>query len=140
MNWTMPRPVLKVVALLISVASLGALTAGILSAPPRGRLPGERLDGVTGQPIQAQDATPLVDERIQGAAPPVALTEEEKARLEADKLAKAEALALAKVEADKGAPAGPGPAAQAAAASPTEKAGEPVEKAPPPAKPEEPLF
>ncbi len=137
MNWTMPRSVLKAVAILIGAASLGALTAGILSAPPRGRLPGERLDGVTGQPIQAQDATPFVDERLQGAAPPVALTEEEKARLEAEKLAKAEALALAKAEADKGAPAGPSPTAQIPAAAP-EKV-EPSQPAPPP-KAEEPLF
>lgn len=140
MNWTMPRPVLKAVAVVIGAVSLGAFTAGILSAPPRGRLPGERLDGVTGQPIEARDATPLVDERIQGAPLPVALTDEEKARLEAEKLAKAEALAMAKVEADKGAPAGPSPVAPAVAAVPTEKAGEPVEKAPPATRPEEPLF
>ena len=135
MNWTMPRPVLKVVAAMIGVASLGAFTAGILTAPPRGRLPGERLDGVTGQPIEARDATPLVDERIQGAPEPVALTEEEKARLEAEKLAKAEA--LAKVEADKGAPAGPSPSAPIVAAPPEKvEASQP----PPPPKTEEPLF
>lgn len=137
MNWSMPRPVLKVVAVVIGVASLGAFTAGILTAPPRGRLPGERLDGVTGQPIEARDATPLVDERIQGAPEPVALTEEEKARLEAEKLTKAEALALAKVEADKGAPAGPSPSAPTVAA-PQEKI-EPSQPPPPP-KTEEPLF
>lgn len=137
MNWTMPRPVLKVVAAMIGVASLGAFTAGILTAPPRGRLPGERLDGVTGQPIEARDATPLVEERIQGAPEPVALTEEEKARLEAEKLAKAEALALAKVEADKGAPAGPSPPAPIVAAPPEKL--EPSQPPPPP-KAEEPLF
>ncbi len=137
MNWTMPRPVLKAVAVVIGVASLGAFTAGVLTAPPRGRLPGERLDGVTGQPIEARDATPLVDERIQGAPLAVALTEDEKARLEAEKLAKAEALAMAKVEADKGAPAGPSPSAPAVAAPP-EKV-EPSQPAPVP-KAEEPLF
>ena len=137
MNWTMPRPVLKVVAVVIGVASLGAFTAGILTAPPRGRLPGERLDGVTGQPIEARDATPLVDERIQGAPEPVALTEEEKAQLEAAKLVKAEALAQAKVEAEKGAPAGPSPSAPTVAAPP-EKV-EPSQPQPPP-KTEEPLF
>jgi len=138
MNWTMPRPVLKVVAVVIGVASLGAFTAGIMTAPPRGRLPGERLDGVTGQPIEARDATPLVDERIQGAPEPVALTDEEKARLDAEKRARAEALALAKVEADKGAPAGPTPSAPAVAASPEKiEASQPP---PPPPKIEEPLF
>ena len=140
MNWTMPRPVLKLVAVVIGVVSLGAFTTGVLTAPSRGRLPGERLDGVTGQPIEARDATPLVDERIQGAPAPVALTEEEKARLEEEKLAKAEALALAKAEAEKGAPAGPSAAASAPVAAPVEKAGEAAEKAPPAAKPEEPLF
>lgn len=139
MNWTMPRPVLQVVATLLGGASLVALALGIATAPARGRLPGERLDGVTGQPIQAQEATPLVDERIQGAPPPVALTEEEKARLEEEKLAKEEAAALAKAEADKGAPAGP-PAAVVAPPAPTDKIGEVLEKTPPPAKTEEPVF
>jgi len=140
MNWTMPRPVLKLVAVLIGVVSLGAFTTGVLTAPPRGRLPGERLDGVTGQPIEARDATPLVDERIQGAPEPVPLTEEEKARLEAEKLAKAEALALAKAEAEKGAPAGPGGGASLPVAAPPENVSEAPEKPPSPAKPEEPLF
>ena len=140
MNWTMPRPVLQGVAALLAAAALGAFTLGVLTAPSRGRLPGERLDGVTGQPIEAQEATPLVDERIQGAAPPVALTEEEKAKLEAEKAAKAEAAALAKAEADKGAPAGPPPTAIAAPPPPADKIGEALEKAPPPAKTEEPVF
>jgi hypothetical protein len=140
MNWTMPRPVLKAVAVLLVAVSLGAFTLGVVTAPSRGRLPGERLDGVTGQPIQAQDATPLVDERIQGAAPPVELTEEEKAKLEAEKLAKAEALALAKAEAEKGAPAGPAPTSPVAAPSTPDRIGEVLEKAPATAKPEEPLF
>ena len=140
MNWTMPRPVLKAVAFLLVAVSLGAFTLGVVTAPSRGRLPGERLDGVTGQPIQAQDATPLVDERIQGAAPPVELTEEEKAKLEAEKLAKAEALALAKAEAEKGAPAGPAPTAPVAAPSTPDRSSEVLEKAPAAARPEEPLF
>jgi hypothetical protein len=140
MNRTMPRPVLQAVAVLLVAVSLGAFTLGVVTAPSRGRLPGERLDGVTGQPIQAQDATPLVDERIQGAAPPVELTEEERAKLEADKLAKAEALALAKAEAEKGAPAGPAPISPVAAPSAPDKIGEVLEKGPAVAKPEEPLF
>ncbi len=140
MNWTMPRPVLQVVATLLGGAALVALALGIATAPARGRLPGERLDGVTGQPIEAQEATPLVDERIQGAPPPVVLTEEEKAKLEAEKKAKEEAAALAKAEADKGAPAGPPPPVAAAAPPPTDKIGEALEKAPPPAKTEEPVF
>lgn len=138
MIWTMPRPVLTVVALLIGGASLGAFILGVATAPPRGRLPGERLDGVTGKPIEATDATPLVDERIQGAPEPTPLTEAEKAKLEADKKAKAEAAALARAEAENGAPAGPMPAATAIPEAPPTS----VEGAPPPAvaKPEEPVF
>lgn len=138
MTWTMPRPVLRVIAALLGAAFLGAFMVGVLTAPPRGRLPGERLDGVTGQPIEVRDATPLTDERIQGAPLPVELTEEQKAKLEADKKTKAEALALAKAEAEKGAPAGPAPAAAAATAALPDKA-EPVQPATQP-KAEEPLF
>ncbi len=138
MNWTMPRPVLNLVAVVIGAASLGAFVLGVATAPPRGRLPGERLDGVTGQPIQATDATPLVDERIQGAPEPVPLTEEEKARLDAEKTAKAEAAALARAEAEKGAPAGPAPSIAVAPEPPPAK----IEAAPTPApsRPDEPVF
>ena len=138
MNWTMPRPVLRVIAALLGAACLGAFTLGVLTAPPRGRLPGERLDGVTGQPIEARDATPLVDERIQGAPLRVELTDEEKAKLEAEKKAKAEAAALAKAEAEMGAPAGPA----TAVVSPLVVTPDKVEPAqpPPPPKVEEPLF
>lgn len=139
MNWTMPRPLLQVIAAVIGVACLAAFTVGVVTSPTRGRLPGERLDGVTGQPIEAQEATPFIDERLQGAAAPVELTEEEKVQLEAEKIAKAEALALAKAEADKGAPAGPS-AAVVAAQLPPDKIGEVLAKPPPTPKYEEPLF
>lgn len=139
MNWTMPRPVLQVIAALLGAAALAAFTVGAVTAPSRGRLPGERIDGVTGQPIVAQEATPFVDERLQGAPDPVALTEEEKAQLEAERAAKAEALALAKAEADKGAPAGPPPPV-VVAQPPPEKLGETLQKPPPAPKYEEPLF
>ena len=138
MNWTMPRPVLRVIAGLLGAACLGAFTLGVLTAPPRGRLPGERLDGVTGQPMEAREATPLVDERIQGAPLRVELTDEEKAKLEAEKKARAEALALARADAEKGAPAGPAPALPTAPVAAPEKA-EPAPPPPPP-KAEEPLF
>ena len=137
MNWSMPRPVLQVVAGVIGVACIGSFALGVATAPSRGRLPGERLDGVTGQPIQAQDATPLSDERIQGAAP-VELSDEEKARLAEEKEAKEEAAAVAKAEAagvmpvTAAPPAAPPPAAEAPAAAPPPP--------PPPAKVEEPPF
>ena len=139
MNWSMPRPVLQWVAALLAAISLGSLTLGVLTAPGRGPLPGEVTKGGGGQPLQAQDATPFTDERIEGAPLPVALTEEEKAKLEADKLARAEAAALTRAEAEKGAPAGP-EAVVAVAAPPTlaEKVESPDR--PPPPKDEEPLF
>jgi len=107
MNWTMPRPVLQVVAASLGVACVGAFTLAAVTAPPRSRLPGEGPRGGSAEILQAQDATPLIDERIQGAPEPEELTEEEKAALEAEKKARAEATALARAEAAKGAPAGP---------------------------------
>lgn len=138
MNWSMPRPLLQVVAAALAAACLGAFALGVVTAPSRSRLPGERLDGVTGQPIQAQEATPLVDERIQGAASEE-LTPEEQAKRDAEKKAKAEAAALAKAEAEKGAPVGPEAILPIAPIAPPEKA-EAVEKAQPQPKPEEPPF
>lgn len=141
MNWSMPRPVLQMVAALLVATSLGAFALGVVTAPSRGRLPGERLDGVTGRPVEAQEATPLVEERIEGAAAEEEeLTPEEQAKLEAEKKAKAEAAALAKAEAEKGAPAGPEAITlPIAPAIPPEKP-EPPEKAPAQPKPEEPPF
>lgn len=139
MNWSMPRPALQWVAVLLAAISVGSLVLGALTAPGRSHLPGEVIKGAGGQPLQAQDATPFTDERIEGAPLPVALTDEEKAKLEADKLAKAEAAALTRAEAEKGAPAGPEAVVAAAAApTPAEKV-ESAEKPPPP-KDEEPLF
>ena len=138
MNWTMPQPVLQVVAAILGVACVGSFALGVATAPSRGRLPGERLDGVTGQVIQAKDATPLTDERIQGAALPAELSDEEKARLADEKEAKEEAAAAAKAEA-----AGVMPVTAATAAAPPEKVGEAPVVAPPPpppAKTEEPPF
>jgi hypothetical protein len=144
MNWSMPRPVLQAVATAIVVAAVGSFALGVATAPSRGRLPGERAGGESAAVLEATEATPLVDERIQGAAVVEELTEEEKAALEAEKKAKAEAAALAKLEAEKGAPAGP-EAAGVAGASPTDKIGEvlaqpPAAAPPPPTKVEEPVF
>ena len=144
MNWSMPRPVLQVVATGILVAAVGSFTLGVMTAPSRGRLPGERVSGESATILQATEATPLVDERIQGAAVEEELTEEEKAALEAETKAKAEAALLAKAEAEKGAPAGP-EAAAATGAAPTDNIGDvlaqqPAAPPPPPPKVEEPVF
>lgn len=140
MNWTMPRPVLNLVAAVIGVVCLGAFTLGVVTAPSRGRLPGEARGGAVGAAIQAQDATPLTDERIQGAPEPVPLTEEEKAKLEEEKKAKAEAAALAKIEADKGSPAGPVLPVAPVTAAPVTAAPVVAPPPPPPTKTEEPPF
>jgi len=140
MNWSMPRPVLEIVAGVIAVACAASFTLGVVTAPTRGRLPGERLDGLTGQPIQAQDATPLVDERIQGAITGEELTPEEQAKLDEEKKARAAAAALARAEAEKGAPVGPEAATlPIAPAIQTEKI-EPAPALKPEPKPEEPPF
>lgn len=138
----MPRPVLQLVATGIVLASVSAFVLGVATAPSRGRLPGERPGAPAGEVLEAVEAQPLVDERIQGAAVQEELTEEEKAALEAEKKAKAEAAALAKAEAEKGAPAGP---EAASAAAPADKIGEVIQQqtaAPPPPAPkvEEPVF
>jgi hypothetical protein len=140
MNWSMPRPVLQVVATGLVAACLAAFALGAITAPSRGRLPGERADGATGQVLEAQDATPLTDERIVGATQDKEeLTPEEQAILDAAKKAKAEAAAAAKAEAEKGAPAGPESAPVIAPPPPTATATE-AAPAPPPPKVEEPPF
>lgn len=139
MNWSMPRPVLQLVAGALGVVCLGAFTLGVVTAPSRGRLPGEGPRGASAEILQAQDATPLIDERIQGAAEPEELTEEEKAALEAEKKARAEAVALARAEAAKGAPAGP-EAIAPIVTPPLAAKIEPTPAQPPPPKVEEPVF
>ena len=43
MSWSMPQPVLRIVAGLIGFVALSAFALGVINAPMRGRLPGERL-------------------------------------------------------------------------------------------------
>lgn len=136
MTWTMPRPVLRLVALLIGLSAAGAFLLGALTAPPKGRLPGERAQGQTGAALEATEATPLGAERIEGPPPPRELTPEEQADLDAEKAARAEAEAERRQEA----------AARAAEAAPTpppappqpDRVGDLLEKAAPPQ--EEPVF
>lgn len=75
MEWTMPRPVLHWVAGFLAVAALGSFIMGIVNAPERGgRLPGERVPGANAAAgasvINATDATPLAQERIESAPKP----------------------------------------------------------------------
>ncbi|WP_293676017.1 hypothetical protein [uncultured Phenylobacterium sp.] len=132
----MPRPVLQVVAAVLVAICVGAFALGVATAPSRGKLPGERATGVTSQVIQAQDATPLTDERIEGPPPPPEVSDEEKARLAEEKEAK-EAAAIAKAEA-----AGVMPVAPATSAAPPAAVEAPAAATPPPPPPkvEEPVF
>ena len=137
MQWTMPHRVLQVVAGLLVAVALSAFTLGVVNGPQHGRLPGERAASGGSAPVpavQATDATPLTQERIEGPAPAVPLTPEQKAQADADKAAKlADAAKLAAngvaPPAAKGAPA-PSAALAAAPAAPAEKPAE----APPPSE------
>lgn len=127
MTWNMPRPILRVVAWLIGLAAVSSFAMGIYNAPDRGRLPGEGAPGRTPAtaPIQAMEATPLSQERIEGPPPAPELTEAEKLKQEQDRQARAEAAAAAKL-------------AAAEAAQPTPEAAPPVATpAPPPVAPAE---
>lgn len=57
--WTMPRSVLRVVAVLLAVLAVGGFVLGVRGAPERARLPGESAQG--GPALQATDARPLED-------------------------------------------------------------------------------
>jgi hypothetical protein len=107
MTWSMPPKTLKIVAALLVVLAVGAFGLGVANAPHRGRLPGEHTGAgsTAGALINATEATPLGDDRIEGAPQPRELTDEEKAKALADREAKAEAEAAAKlVAAEGGAP------------------------------------
>lgn len=142
MNWSMPRPVLQLVATLIVAASLGAFAVGVFTADAPARLPGEAAPGKAGVVLEAQEAAPLTLERIEGTPPPPELTEEEKAKLEAERKAKEEAEAQARAEAEAAAvtPVEKGPQVPLLQ-TPPDAIGEVLEKAPPPPPPkEEPVF
>ena len=121
MQWSMPRRLLQVVATFIVLVALSAFTLGVINAPQRGRMPGEKAEGGAGAaPLVATDATPLSQDRIEGLAPRE-LTPEEKEKAEAEKEAKEEAADAAKQAAETAPPgvtvAGP---AQVSAPPPAE--------------------
>jgi len=68
MQWSMPHRVLQVVAGFIVLVAVSAFTLGVVNAPTRGRMPGEKVGGSAGAtPLAATDATPLSQDRIEGA-------------------------------------------------------------------------
>jgi len=131
MQWSMPHRVLQVIAGLLVVVALSAFTMGVVNAPQRGRMPGEKVAGDTGAaPLAATDATPLGQDRIEGLAPRE-LTPEEKEKAEAEKEARQEAADAAKAAAAT-APPGVTPSGASPPPAPGEKAGEVVQPPPPP--------
>lgn len=75
--WTMPQPVLRLVALLLLTCAVGAFVLGILGAEPRGgRLPGEGLtEGQGSAPMSAMDAQAL--DLVAPEPPPIVVVQEE---------------------------------------------------------------
>jgi hypothetical protein len=91
MQWSMPHRTLQVVAGFIVLVALSAFTLGVVNAPQRGRMPGERAAGPAGAaPIAAAEAVAIGQDRIEGLAPRE-LTPEEKEKAEAAKEARQEA-------------------------------------------------
>jgi hypothetical protein len=130
MQWSMPHRVLQVVATLIVLVALTAFTMGVVNAPQRGRMPGEKAAGEAGAaPLAATDATPLSQERIEGLAPRE-LTPEEREKAEADKEARQEAADAAKAAAQT-TPPGVNVPGMPATPPPGDKIGEPPQVIPP---------
>ncbi len=128
MIWSVPRPVLLVVACVIVVAALWAFVMGVLGTARRGRLPGESAGDDGAAQIQAVEARPLAVETIEASLPPAEPTETESARVEAERRAQAatEAAASARAERD---------ALTAAQTSPPPQATPPAPALPPPVAP-----
>ncbi|WP_133254222.1 hypothetical protein [Phenylobacterium deserti] len=135
----MPRPVLQLVAGLLGLLAAAAFALGVINAPHRGRLPGEKPDSAAsaGAAIEAEEATPLSTERIEGPPPPPELTPEEKAKLEAEAKAKEEAEAARRAEQAASAPASPTPTTPAQPVQPpADRVGDLLDGVtPPPADP-----
>ena len=64
MQWSMPHRVLQVVATLIVLVALSAFTLGVVNAPQRGRMPGEKGAGEAEQLRHWPPLTPLRSVRI----------------------------------------------------------------------------
>ena len=139
MTWSMPRPVLQIVAAILVLTAIGAFLSGVMTAAPRGRLPGEQPASVLLGPVGGvvSDAVPLADDRIEGAPEPVPLTPEELAKQEAEKKAREEA-AAAQAAADAAAQVAAPKAAPIPVAPQPDNLGEMLDHVTPPT--EEPPF
>jgi len=127
--WSMPRSVLRVVAVIIGLCAVGGFVLGLRGTPEQGRLPGEVVKGAGAKVLDAQDAKPLVD------SVPQQVAKAEDHKKAEDKKAvdplDAQALALAPPT-----PAVPPPAAAAKPKSPDDKVGDLLDVITPP--PEDP--
>lgn len=93
--WSMPRSVLRVVAVIIGLCAVSGFVLGVRGAPEKARLPGEGAPGAApGVQLQATDAKPLGDEALAPPPPVVAEKAEEKKKPE-EKKAAADPLDLA---------------------------------------------
>ena len=99
--WSMPRSVLRVVAVIIGLCAVGGFVLGVRGAPEKARLPGEGPAGAApGVQLQATDAKPLDDAAL--APPPPVVVEKAEAEKKPDqKKPQADPLDLA---ADQAAP------------------------------------
>lgn len=94
--WSMPKSVLRVVAVIIAACALGGFVLGVRGAPEKARLPGESTTG-PGQALVAPDATILNNDERPAPPPPKTEAEllAEAEKKAADEKAKAE---LAKLD------------------------------------------
>lgn len=93
--WSMPRSVLRVVAVIIGLCAVGGFVLGVRGAPEKARLPGEGAPGAAaGVQLQATDAKPLDDAAL-APPPPVVVEKAEEETKPDEKKAPADPLDLA---------------------------------------------
>lgn len=103
--WTMPRNVLRVVAVILAICAVGGFVLGVRGAPERARLPGESPED--GTALKATDARPLEDLVL---TPSELEPEPPKTEEKPEEKAEETAPVVAPVEAPKTAPPAKGPA------------------------------
>lgn len=137
--WSMPKSVLRVVAVIIAACAVGGFVLGVRGAPEKARLPGE--SAAQGQAIDAPDAT-ILDNDERPPPPPEKTEEELKAEEEkkkAEEEAKAALDAARLVEAEKSAvPKIAPPPAKAPAPPVDDQVGDLIDGLTPP--PEQPPY
>lgn len=82
--WSMPRSILKVVAMIIAVCAVTGLVLGFQGAPRKGRLPGESVKGESAEALTATDVQPLIEDIAPPPPPPEDKKVEEEKPEEAD--------------------------------------------------------